>query len=150
MKALTRYLPLLAALAVAPALTAAEPIKVGEYASLTGKEAGFGQTSHHGVVLAIEETHALMSKSTAFGKADLVLYTDAMAPFELDAAVAELKKLKAKADFQLHVVHVVPSASVGADIVAGCGKALKELSDSWVTLPSNETSLRPMDALFSI
>src|SRR6187402_247321 len=37
---------------------AAEPIKVGEYASLTGKEAGFGQTSHHGVVMAIEEINA--------------------------------------------------------------------------------------------
>src|SRR5437016_1834671 len=33
-------------------------IKVGEYASLTGKEAGFGQTSHHGVTLAIEEINA--------------------------------------------------------------------------------------------
>jgi branched-chain amino acid transport system substrate-binding protein len=32
-----------------------DTIKIGEYASLTGKEAGFGQTSHHGVVLAIEE-----------------------------------------------------------------------------------------------
>jgi len=37
---------------------AAEPIKIGEYASLTGKEAGFGQTSHHGVVMAIEEINA--------------------------------------------------------------------------------------------
>lgn len=33
-------------------------IKIGEYASLTGKEAGFGQTSHHGVILAIEEINA--------------------------------------------------------------------------------------------
>lgn len=37
---------------------AQDPIKVGEYASLTGKEAGFGQTSHHGVLLAIEEINA--------------------------------------------------------------------------------------------
>jgi len=37
------------------ALHAADPIKLGEYASLTGKEAGFGQTSHQGVVLALEE-----------------------------------------------------------------------------------------------
>jgi branched-chain amino acid transport system substrate-binding protein len=35
-----------------------EAIKVGEYASLTGKEAGFGQTSHHGIALAIEEINA--------------------------------------------------------------------------------------------
>ena len=37
---------------------AAEPIKVGEYASLTGKEASFGQSSHKGIVLAFEEINA--------------------------------------------------------------------------------------------
>jgi branched-chain amino acid transport system substrate-binding protein len=42
----------------APGLRAAEPIVIGEYASLTGKEAGFGQTSHQGVVLALEEINA--------------------------------------------------------------------------------------------
>jgi len=42
----------------APARSAAEPIVIGEYASLTGKEAGFGQTSHQGVVLALEEINA--------------------------------------------------------------------------------------------
>lgn len=49
---------LLALATLATAARGAEPIKVGEYASLTGKEAGFGQTSHHGVVLAIEEINA--------------------------------------------------------------------------------------------
>ncbi len=39
-------------------LRAAETIKVGEYASLTGKEASFGQSSHKGIVLAIEEINA--------------------------------------------------------------------------------------------
>ncbi|HVY71305.1 MAG TPA: ABC transporter substrate-binding protein, partial [Verrucomicrobiae bacterium] len=34
---------------------AADKIKVGEFASLTGKEAAFGQSSHKGTVLAIEE-----------------------------------------------------------------------------------------------
>ena len=33
---------------------ATDTIKVGEYASLTGKEASFGQSSHKGIVLAIE------------------------------------------------------------------------------------------------
>jgi branched-chain amino acid transport system substrate-binding protein len=33
-------------------------IKVGEYASLTGKEASFGQQSHKGLTLAIEEINA--------------------------------------------------------------------------------------------
>jgi branched-chain amino acid transport system substrate-binding protein len=32
-----------------------EPIKIGEFASLTGKEATFGQMSHHGTELAIDE-----------------------------------------------------------------------------------------------
>ncbi|MBL9190190.1 MAG: ABC transporter substrate-binding protein [Opitutaceae bacterium] len=41
-----------------PAALAQGPIKIGEYASLTGKEAGFGQTSHQGVVLAVEEINA--------------------------------------------------------------------------------------------
>src|SRR5882762_10019002 len=49
---------LLALAATAAALSAADPIKLGEYASLTGKEAGFGQTSHQGVVLALEEINA--------------------------------------------------------------------------------------------
>lgn len=54
-----KHLPLaLTSLAITTALFAAEPIKLGEYASLTGKEAGFGQTSHHGIVLAIEEINA--------------------------------------------------------------------------------------------
>ena len=35
-----------------------EPIKVGEYASLTGSEATFGQSSHEGTLLAIEEANA--------------------------------------------------------------------------------------------
>ncbi len=35
-----------------------DTIRVGEYASLTGKEAGFGQSSHRGTVLAVEEINA--------------------------------------------------------------------------------------------
>src|SRR5438477_8265482 len=34
-------------------------IKVGEFASLSGKEATFGQMSHHGTELAIEEINAV-------------------------------------------------------------------------------------------
>src|ERR1041384_2317323 len=36
----------------------ADKIQVGEYASLTGKEAAFGQSSHKGTALAIEEINA--------------------------------------------------------------------------------------------
>ncbi len=47
-----------ALLALAGTLPAAEPIKVGEIASLTGKEAAFGQSSHKGTVLAVEQLNA--------------------------------------------------------------------------------------------
>jgi branched-chain amino acid transport system substrate-binding protein len=49
----------IAALAVFSATSLAqETIKIGEYASLTGKEAAFGTSSHHGTQLAIEEINA--------------------------------------------------------------------------------------------
>ena len=35
-----------------------EPIKIGEFASLTGKEASFGISSHEGTLLAVEELNA--------------------------------------------------------------------------------------------
>lgn len=38
-----------------PVVRGAEPIRIGEFASLTGKEAAFGQSSHKGTVLAVEE-----------------------------------------------------------------------------------------------
>jgi branched-chain amino acid transport system substrate-binding protein len=50
---------LLAALVVLGACTKpAATIKIGEYASLTGKEATYGQASHQGTLLAIEEINA--------------------------------------------------------------------------------------------
>jgi len=56
---ITKIFRLLFALGVASAgLSAAETIKIGEYASLTGKEASFGQSSHKGIVMAIEEINA--------------------------------------------------------------------------------------------
>jgi len=39
-------------------LQAAETIKIGEYASITGKEASLGQSSHQGTVLAVETINA--------------------------------------------------------------------------------------------
>lgn len=38
--------------------TATDTIRIGEYASLTGKEATFGQSSHNGTLLAVEEVNA--------------------------------------------------------------------------------------------
>ncbi|MDB6095136.1 MAG: ethanolamine utilization protein EutJ [Verrucomicrobia bacterium] len=57
----TLWLPALAFTAFAAAAIAQTPaatIKVGEFASLTGKEAAFGQSSHKGTLLAIEELNA--------------------------------------------------------------------------------------------
>jgi branched-chain amino acid transport system substrate-binding protein len=45
------------ALSVCPLFSQAT-VRIGEYASLTGKEAAFGQSSHKGTVLAIEEMNA--------------------------------------------------------------------------------------------
>jgi branched-chain amino acid transport system substrate-binding protein len=66
---MNRYAHFLAALAVSFLLTGcnksastsagsgggSDVIKVGEYASLTGKEAGFGQSSHDGTALAVDD-----------------------------------------------------------------------------------------------
>jgi branched-chain amino acid transport system substrate-binding protein len=49
---------LLTAIALASAAVAAEPIHIGEVEPLTGKEGAFGQSSHHGVQLAVEEINA--------------------------------------------------------------------------------------------
>ena len=43
---------------LAASLAAGETIKIGEFASLTGKEAVFGQNAHTGTHLAIEEINA--------------------------------------------------------------------------------------------
>ncbi len=53
-----RWLPAFAATVLAVSASAAGVIKVGEFASLTGKEAAFGQSSHKGTLLAIEELNA--------------------------------------------------------------------------------------------
>jgi branched-chain amino acid transport system substrate-binding protein len=42
-----------------PAFAAnSDPIRIGEFASLTGKEATYGQTAHRGAALAVEEANA--------------------------------------------------------------------------------------------
>lgn len=58
MPRLTYTLLVAAALWSAVTLSAQEPIKIGEFASLTGKEAGFGNESHNGTLLAVEEINA--------------------------------------------------------------------------------------------
>ena len=48
----------MAALTLAGPVAAQDVIKVGEVASMTGKDAAFGQSSHKGTLLAIEEINA--------------------------------------------------------------------------------------------
>jgi len=56
---LPRHIALAAALLLIPGCSrTTDSIKIGEYASLTGKEAAFGQSSHNGTILAIEEINA--------------------------------------------------------------------------------------------
>ena len=61
-----------AAAALAGSAPAQETIKIGEYASLTGKEAAFGQSSHKGTLLAVEE---IDSKGGVLGR-QVELITD--------------------------------------------------------------------------
>jgi branched-chain amino acid transport system substrate-binding protein len=62
MKTPARLLTLLASVALALSLpnglAAADPVKVGEFACLTGKDATFGQSQHKGILLALEELNA--------------------------------------------------------------------------------------------
>ncbi len=59
MSFLRSLLPLcLAAVALAAPAWAQGTIKIGEFASLTGKEATYGQASHKGTLLAVEEVNA--------------------------------------------------------------------------------------------
>jgi branched-chain amino acid transport system substrate-binding protein len=51
-------LPFLLLALCASALRAADPIKIGEFACLTGKDATFGQSQHKGILLALEEINA--------------------------------------------------------------------------------------------
>ncbi|MSU65595.1 MAG: ABC transporter substrate-binding protein [Opitutus sp.] len=53
----TRLFSLVCAVALGAA-PAAEPIKIGEIESLTGKEAAFGQGTHRGIQMAVDEINA--------------------------------------------------------------------------------------------
>ena len=55
---LPHFLAALALLAISLRSAEPAPIKIGEFASLTGKEAAFGQSSHKGTLLAVDEINA--------------------------------------------------------------------------------------------
>ena len=82
----TRLLLTLVALALA--LRAQDTIKVGEYASLTGKEASFGQQSHKGLTLAIEELNA--AGGVLGKKLELITEDNQTKPGESATAVKKL------------------------------------------------------------
>ncbi len=83
-------LPATAVLLLASLWPAAAPgaIKVGEYASLTGKEATFGQSSHEGIVLAFEEINA--AGGVLGQKIDLITEDDQTKPGESATVVKKL------------------------------------------------------------
>ncbi len=84
----TLVLPAFFAVAALSARAADTAIKIGEYASLTGKEAAFGQSSHKGTLLAIEE---LNDAGGVLGrKLDLLTEDDQSKPGESSTAVRKL------------------------------------------------------------
>jgi branched-chain amino acid transport system substrate-binding protein len=69
-------------------LRAQETVRIGEFASLTGKEAAFGQSSHKGTVLAIEKLNA---KGGLLGrKVELFTEDNQSKPGESTTAVRKL------------------------------------------------------------
>lgn len=90
---LIRYLPpafqhTLGAGLLAASLAAQETIKIGEFASLTGKEATFGQTVHKGTILAIEEANA--TGGVLGRKLELITEDDQSKPGESATVVKKL------------------------------------------------------------
>src|ERR1051326_8890501 len=84
-------------------------IKVGEYASLTGKEAAFGQSSHKGTALAVEEINAA---GGVLGKPlDLITEDDQSKPGEA-ATIAR------KLIFRDHVVALLGEVASGRSLEA--------------------------------
>jgi branched-chain amino acid transport system substrate-binding protein len=81
---------MLPALAAALALVARgdDTITIGEYASLTGKEAAFGQSSHKGTLLAVEEINA--GGGVLGRKIALVTEDDQSTPGQASTAVRKL------------------------------------------------------------
>ncbi|HET7536922.1 MAG TPA: ABC transporter substrate-binding protein [Candidatus Didemnitutus sp.] len=113
-------------------LLAEETIKIGEYASLTGKEAAYGQTSHKGILMAVEEINAhggVLGK-----KIELVTEDDQSKQGESATAVkklisrdkvvavlgevASIRSLEAAPVCQTNRIPMVSSASVNSQVTA--------------------------------
>jgi branched-chain amino acid transport system substrate-binding protein len=88
----------------------ADTIAIGEFASLTGKEAAFGQSSHRGTLLAIEELNAA---GGVLGKKIKFIYEDNRSTPGESATIA--KKLITRD----HVVAVLGEVASGRSLEAG-------------------------------
>src|SRR5436309_4946702 len=114
--------PFLAAVAIAGALvisgckkdsttgSSADVVRIGEFASLTGKEAAFGQSSHKGTLLAIEDINAA---GGVLGKKINFIYEDNRSTPGESATI--VKKLITRD----HVVAVLGEVASGRSLEAG-------------------------------
>jgi branched-chain amino acid transport system substrate-binding protein len=73
---------------VSTAALAQDPIRLGEFASMTGKEAVFGQNAHKGTLLAVEETNA--AGGVLGRKLELITADNQSKPGESATAVKKL------------------------------------------------------------
>src|SRR5574339_458620 len=73
-----------------PTAQEAGPILVGEYGSLTGSEATFGQSTHNGIMLAVEEFNAAGGLNGK--KIEVKVYDDQGKTQEAGTAVTRLIK----------------------------------------------------------
>jgi branched-chain amino acid transport system substrate-binding protein len=115
MKLASRLLLTLVVLALA--LRAQDTIKIGEYASLTGKEASFGQQSHKGLTLAIEELNA--AGGVLGKKLELITEDNQTKPGESATAV---KKLISRDKVVALIGEVASSRSLEAAPIAQAAK----------------------------
>jgi len=83
-----RLVSLVASALLATTALAQDPIKLGEFASLTGKEAVFGQNVNKGTRLAVEETNA--AGGVLGRKLELITYDDLSKPGESATVVKKL------------------------------------------------------------
>jgi len=81
-------LTLAAAAGLAAPAGAQDTVKIGEYASLTGKEAAFGRSSHEGTVMAVDEANA--AGGVLGQQIELITEDDQSKPGEESTAVKKL------------------------------------------------------------
>jgi len=101
----------------APKTTDSSTLRIGEFASLTGKEAAFGQSSHKGTLLAIEELNAA---GGVLGKKIELLSEDNQSKPGESATIA--KKLIARDKVVALLGEVASSRSLEAAPVAQAAK----------------------------